>query len=190
MLLVVIIFSCVMHELLQQQNLDEFQIYFFRLCRTLSHFKECVTIFISTGICYHVPFLASMLLIFCGKKHWVPFLPTVPICLVLMAVAIAVLPSLVAAGLELSIFAIYGVMILGGLCAGLSQSLVSRMVVLFPGGKSSLLVRNGESKLYIDETKNISVNLVQILYPLLIILLGISRVLLVNVCIFDLLMGV
>lgn len=97
------------------------------------------------GICYHVPFLASLLLIFCGKKHWVPFLPTVPICLVLMAVSVVVLPSFVAAGFTLSIFAIYGVIIVNGLCAGLSQSLVSRMVVLFPGGKSILLIRYGES---------------------------------------------
>ncbi|XP_020621856.1 uncharacterized protein LOC110059502 [Orbicella faveolata] len=61
-----------------------------------------------------------------------------------MAVSVAVLPSFVAAGLTLSIFPIYGVIIVNGLCAGLSQSLVSRMVVLFPGGKSSLLIRCGE----------------------------------------------
>lgn len=117
-----------------------------KLSDFVRHVKVYFIIFISTGICYHVPFLASMLLIFCGKKHWVPFLPTVSICLVLMAVSVAVLPSFVAAGLKLSIFAIYGVIIVNGLCAGLSQSLVSRMVVLFPGGKSSLLVRYGESK--------------------------------------------
>ncbi|KAJ7379612.1 hypothetical protein OS493_014007 [Desmophyllum pertusum] len=62
-----------------------------------------------------------------------------------MAVSVAILPSFVAVGFTLSIFAIYGVITVNGLCAGLSQSLVSRMVVLFPGGKSSLLVRYGES---------------------------------------------
>ena len=87
-----------------------------------------------------------MLLTFCGKKHWVPFLPTVPICLVLMAVSAAVLPSFAAADISLSIFAIYGVITVNGLCAGLSQSLVSRMIVLFPGGKSSLLVHYGEGR--------------------------------------------
>ena len=114
-----------------------------------NHFKTHFIVFISTGICYHVPFLVSLLLIFCGKKHWVPFLPTVPICFVLMAVSVAVLPSFVAAGLTLSIFPIYGVIIVNGLCAGLSQSLVSRMVVLFPGGKSSLLIRCGECEWYV-----------------------------------------
>lgn len=96
------------------------------------------------GICHHVLFLASILFTLCGKKHWVPFLPTVPICLVLMAVSVAVLPSLEAVGISLSIFAIYGVITVNGLCAGLSQSLVNRMIVLFPGGKSSLLVLHGE----------------------------------------------
>lgn len=127
-------------------GIHESQVIQFSACETISgHF----IVFISTGICYHVPFLVSLLLIFCGKKHWVPFLPTVPICLVLMAVSIAVLPFLLAAGFTLSIFAIYGVIIVNGLCAGLSQSLVSRMVVLFPGGKSSLLIRYGERKLYV-----------------------------------------
>lgn len=103
-------------------------------------------LFISSGICLHVPFLASILFTLCGKKHWVPFLPTVPICLVLMAASVAVLPSLTAAGISLSIFVIYGVITISGLCAGLSQSLVNRMVVLFPGGKSSLLIRYGEGR--------------------------------------------
>lgn len=97
-------------------------------------------------MCHHIPFLAAMLLIFCGKKHWVPFFPTIPVCLVLMTVCVAVIPCFVAAGFTLSVFTIYGVITLNGFCAGLSQSLVSRIVVLFPGGKSSLLIRHGESK--------------------------------------------
>ncbi|XP_068679476.1 uncharacterized protein [Montipora foliosa] len=97
------------------------------------------------GICHHIPFLAAMLLILCGKKHWVPFLPTVPICLVLMIVCGAVIPGLVLAGFTTSIFTIYGVVTLNGWCAGLSLSLLGRVIVLFPGGEVSSLIRYGES---------------------------------------------
>ena len=103
-------------------------------------------LFILAGICHYVPFLAAMMLIFCGKKRWVPFYPTLPICLFLMIFCVAVLPGFVLAGFTPSRYTIYGLVTLNGLCAGMGQSLLSRMIVLFPGCKGSSLIRHGESK--------------------------------------------
>lgn len=98
------------------------------------------------GICHHLPFLIAMLVVFCGKKHWVPFFPTLPVCFVLMCACVVVIPSFVTAGVTLSVITIYGVISLNGFCAGLSQSLVSRVIVLFPGGKSNMLIHYGNGK--------------------------------------------
>ncbi|KAK2557370.1 hypothetical protein P5673_020483 [Acropora cervicornis] len=94
------------------------------------------------GICHYVPFLAAMMLIFCGKRRWVPFYPTLPVCLFLMIFCVAVLPGFVLAGFTPSRYTIYGLVTLNGLCAGMGQSLLSRMIVLFPGCKGSSLIRH------------------------------------------------
>ncbi|EDO34818.1 predicted protein [Nematostella vectensis] len=95
------------------------------------------------GCCHYLSALGAMLLVFSCNRHWFPFFPSISVCLVLMTCISAVFPAFAAAGKELHVYAIYGLVCVNGLCTGLAQSVIEKIVILFPGGKSSFLVSWG-----------------------------------------------
>lgn len=87
-----------------------------------------------------------MLAVVLKKRSWAPFIPTVPVCLLLMACLVILIPGLAFAQVSVPVIAMYTLICCNGLFTGVCQALIGAMAALFPGRKAILLVTAGIGK--------------------------------------------
>lgn len=97
----------------------------------------------SLGTCHYTAAVVTMLTVVLSKRNWVPFMPSVPACFVLMACLVVSIPCLEFTKVSVPVIAMYALIGCNGLCSGISQALIGGMAALFPGHKTISLVTLG-----------------------------------------------